>query len=152
MSVTSSGIIDMTYQGYPFESDGSSFAIADLTVENGSLVSTAADNLTDVSSAVVSFIKDTGDDKVDVFEIPALSLKLELRKNTNCQWSSAATVDSKTTVLAQTEWNYDLNGEDWPLKYPECALDHQSPINLIKPITKYWQAYDLYSSEDDNMA
>jgi hypothetical protein len=47
------------------------------------------------------------------------------------------------------EWNYDQHGDDWPDKYPNCALSHQSPINLIDPITEYGQTYNIMDYADD---
>ena len=32
--------------------------------------------------------------------------------------------------LAETDYNYKLNGADWPLKYPSCSGPTQSPIDL----------------------
>ena len=46
-------------------------------------------------------------------------------------------------------WNYKLKGADWGEKFPACAIDKQSPINLIDPINDYGQAYDIYDSGDD---
>jgi hypothetical protein len=31
---------------------------------------------------------------------------------------------------AEEPWNYKKNGDDWPLKYPNCSGPTQSPIDL----------------------
>ena len=53
--------------------------------------------------------------------------------------------------VANPIWNYNEHGSDWRLKYPSCALSHQSPINLLKPMTKYGQLYDIFPSTVDKL-
>ena len=42
------------------------------------------------------------------------------------------------------KWDYVKNGADWSVNYPDCASDHQSPINFVEPVSDYGQAYDVY--------
>jgi hypothetical protein len=32
--------------------------------------------------------------------------------------------------LSLSSWNYQKNGLDWSVKYPECGATNQSPIDL----------------------
>ena len=46
-------------------------------------------------------------------------------------------------------WDYLKNGADWVINYPDCASDHQSPINFVEPVSDYGQAYDVYDFDLD---
>ena len=38
---------------------------------------------------------------------------------------------------AKGAWDYKQFGADWAAQYPECASDHQSPINFVEPVSDY---------------
>ena len=80
-------------------------------------------------------------------------MDLTLKKSSKCSSSDGATkevTDGKSNP-AKPDWNYELDGADWAQLYPTCGMSHQSPINLLKPMSKYGQAYDIWPFDDDKL-
>mmetsp|Transcript_26248 Transcript_26248/g.40063 ORF Transcript_26248/g.40063 Transcript_26248/m.40063 type:complete len:206 (+) Transcript_26248:847-1464(+) len=90
-------------------------------------------------------------DKMGVFELPMLELYLEIEAKVRlCEqelYNSTSGVDNE--AVSSNTFNYDLKGSDWPDRYPDCAMEQQSPINLLTPKTKYGQSYEIFDFEDD---
>ena len=77
---------------------------------------------------------------------------IETSTQTNITLKKSSTFNSPSQVLqANPNWNYDEHGADWPLTYPECGLSHQSPINMLQPVTKWGQVYDIFPFALDNL-
>lgn len=96
-----------------------------------------------------------------MLSIPSLNLKVNLRKFNGKIANGKKTVNTYITAngvcdaaayekqrllgvisAINMDWNYEQNGRDWYKLFPDCASDHQSPINFEKPITTYGISYD----------
>eukprot|EP00356_Strombidium_inclinatum_P013034 CAMPEP_0170503250 /NCGR_PEP_ID=MMETSP0208-20121228/44103_1 /TAXON_ID=197538 /ORGANISM="Strombidium inclinatum, Strain S3" /LENGTH=106 /DNA_ID=CAMNT_0010782795 /DNA_START=271 /DNA_END=591 /DNA_ORIENTATION=+ len=102
---------------------------------NFSLLATGDSNFSYSANSTVLNYKTTVNGTTQDF-VPAFNLSITT--------PDSEEENSSTSSSGAPSYDYELHGEDWPYKFPECGVGVQSPINLLPPYTKYGQSYEIF--------
>jgi hypothetical protein len=74
----------------------------------------------------------------------------DTKSSTDSHGSDSHGSDSHGSTEKMANFNYEVQGDDWPKKFYFCGQPQQSPINLLTPVSKYGTQYNIYSPLVDN--